>query len=507
MSAPSKEYDLAIIGGGINGVGIAADAASRGLSVCLCEQNDLASATSSASTKLVHGGLRYLEHYEFRLVREALNEREVLLKKAPHIIYPLTFIMPHNQQLRPAWLIRLGLFLYDHLGVRTSLPNSKRLNLHHHLAGECLKNDLKVGFSYADCWVDDARLVVLNAQAAAQAGADILTRTRLQQAERHRNHWQLTLAHQSGQQHSIQSRCVINATGPWVSQVNDCLGLPQTHQVRLIKGSHIIVPQQFTGEHAYIFQHHDKRVIFAIPYERHFTLIGTTDVAFDGDPQQVAIDNTEIEYLCDAVNTYFRQAISPSQCVWHYAGVRPLYGSDSDPSAITRDYDLVFDHDGPAALTVYGGKITTYRKLAEHAMQQLEAVWPDLASCTTKTSTLPGGDITAATFEQFLTDFKQQHSWLPADLALRLARSYGTQANQIIGNSQSLVDLGPRLAANLYEREVRYLIQHEWAETAEDILWRRSKLGLHCTPAEVGRLQQWLEVKSAIQCPKKNGRG
>lgn len=465
-------YDLIIIGGGINGTGIARDAAGRGLRVLLCEQDDLASHTSSASTKLIHGGLRYLEHYEFGLVRKALQERHVLLHMAPHIIHPMRFIMPDIPDGRPAWLIRLGLFLYDHLAARSALlPGSKRIDLQ----GGPLKSSFKKGFVYSDAQVDDARLVVLNARDAADRGAEIRTRTRFVSAKRLKNKWKCQL--ENGE---VEGRILLNAAGPWVDRV---IQSSSAHRIRLVKGSHIVTKRLFDHNDAYIFQNTDKRVIFAIPYESDFTLIGTTDLDYQGDPAAVAISESEIIYLCDAVNRYFKKAVQPEQVIWSYSGVRPLLEEEMDnPSAVTRDYRLDWNKE-KSLLSVFGGKITTYRRLAEEAMELL-----GYSNHWTAHAPLPGGDIPDADFPRFLADVKQRYSWLPARLIERYARAYGTQIDILLASK----DLGILFGNDLYEVEVRYLIEREWAMTAEDILWRRSKLGLYVDKETIERLNQWL---------------
>ncbi|MEM7024126.1 MAG: glycerol-3-phosphate dehydrogenase [Pseudomonadota bacterium] len=488
--------DLLVVGGGINGVGIARDAVGRGLSVTLCEQNDLASATSSASSKLIHGGLRYLEHYEFRLVREALMEREVLLRAAPHIIWPLRFVLPHEPGTRPAWMVRLGLFLYDHLGGREKLPGSSGLDLSKDPAGGPLKDSYAKGFSYADCWVDDARLVALNALDARERGAAIHTRTRCTSARRSDGVWHATLKPDGGADHTVKARCLVNAAGPWVSHfLTEDLALSALNKVRLVKGTHIVVPKLFDHDSPYILQNDDRRVVFVIPYERRFSLIGTTDSDYDGDPAQVAPTDDEIAYLCRAVGRYFRNPPAPADVVWSYAGVRPLYDdSHGDVSAVTRDYVFDLDHpDGEAPLlSVFGGKITTYRRLAEHALEKLKPVMGFSGSAWTGSSPLPGGDMPDADYEGFLEKVRREHPWLPSRLAARYARAYGTRLTNLLGNADCLDDLGQDLGDELYAAEVDYLLREEFAQTDEDILWRRSKLGLHVSDHTAARLRAWL---------------
>ena len=498
----SEPFDLLIVGGGINGVGIARDAAGRGLSVLLCEQGDLASATSSASTKLIHGGLRYLEQYEFRLVREALIEREVLLRAAPHIIWPLRFVLPHDRNLRPAWLIRLGLFLYDHLGGRERLPGSRSLDLRRDPYGAPLKSAFRKGFCYADCWVEDARLVVLNALDAAERGAEIAIRTRCVAADRQAGLWQVTLqSSEGGIERRVRARALVNAAGPWVTELRSRVtGSNRRDGLRLVKGSHIVVPRLFEGEQAYIFQHPDQRVIFAIPYENDFTLIGTTDVPYREDPAEVAITEGEIAYLCEAVSHYFTEAVQPESVVWTYAGVRPLYDDESkSASTVTRDYvfDLEAKEGAPPLLSVFGGKITTYRKLAEHALSRLLPLLGREAAPWTETAVLPGGDIPNLDIDAYRTALASRWPWLPQPVLNRYVRAYGTRTEALIGPAASLDDLGRPLAEGLYEAEADYLVRQEWARSAEDILWRRSKLGLHLPSEAKETLTAWLADHSA----------
>lgn len=493
-----EPVDLLVVGGGINGTGIARDAAGRGLSVILCEQDDLANHTSSASSKLIHGGLRYLEQYEFRLVREALIEREVLLRAAPHIIWPLRFILPHSGEQRPAWMIRLGLFLYDHLGGRKLLPASRGIDLTVDPAGEPLKPQLKKGFAYADCWVDDARLVVLNAIDAQERGAEILTRTRCTAARRLNGLWYAELIPAGrGPIRRIRARALINATGPWVSSfLAETLHMSAPSHVRLVKGGHIIVPKLYDHPDPYILQNTDRRVVFVIPYEEKYSLIGTTDIDYRDDPREVEVTNDEIAYLCQAVSRYFRAPVTPKQVEWTYAGVRSLYDDASrDISALTRGYVLDLDHpDGEAALlSVIGGKITTYRRLAEHALGKLQPVLGFKPGAWTADAHLPSGDLPRADFAAFLAQLKADRPWLPPALARRYARAYGSRVAAVLGAARSLGDLGEPLGDGLYEAEVDYLVHKEWALAAEDILWRRSKLGLHVSDETVARLRTWLD--------------
>ena len=493
-------YDLLIIGGGINGAGIARDAAGRGLSVLLCEQDDLAGHTSSASTKLIHGGLRYLEYYEFGLVRKSLQEREILLRAAPHIIRPLSFVMPHNPGLRPAWLIRAGLFLYDHLGKRDLLPGSHGVNLRTHAAGQALKPEFEMGFMYSDAWVEDARLVVLNAIDAAERGARILPRTRCVSARRQADLWDVALQPAGDRPaQAVRCRALVNATGPWVMNVlRDSLGRQSRRHMRLAKGSHIVVRRLFEHDHAYILQNPDKRILFAIPFERDFTLIGTTDVEYAGDPSDASITDAEIAYLCEMTNRYFTHGISPADVIWNYSGVRPLLADDSaDLSAVTRDYVLECDATSERAplLSVFGGKITTYRRLAEEALDLLAQSLSHMKNAWTANAPLPGGDIPNADFEGFLADFRRSAPWLPEALARRYARAYGTRVDRLLAGARSLENLGEDYGGGLYESEIDYLISQEWAQTAEDILWRRSKLGLHVSAETAKRLAETLEER------------
>ena len=501
-----QHYDLAIIGGGINGCGIARDAAGRGLSVLVAEAGDLAGATSSASTKLIHGGLRYLEYYEFRLVAEALAERETLLSIAPHIIWPLEFVLPHESHLRPAWMIRLGLFFYDHLGRRgfglggntSTLPGSRNVRLARDGYGKGLKPEFVRGFAYYDCWVDDARLVVLNARSAAARGTRIATRTRVTAARREREHWRISLASAIGlQQEDVTARVLVNAAGPWVKSVLDGeIGIASPSKVRLVRGSHIVVPRIHDRRHAFILQNPDRRIVFMIPYEREFTLIGTTDVAMDEDPAQTRASQAEIDYLCEAASRYTERRLTPRDVVWSYSGVRPLYDDGSDnPAAVTRDYYLLLDDDGPPLLSVFGGKITTYRRLAEHVMKKLEPWFPDTHAWTA-TEALPGGEFGESTakagFDALFEELCGRYPRMPGLLLARLARRHGTLASEVLGEAQSEADLGEAFGGGLYEAEARWFISHEWAREAEDVLWRRTKCGLHMSVAERERFADWM---------------
>ena len=477
--------DMVVIGGGINGAGIARDAAGRGLSVILCEKGDLAEGTSSRSGKLIHGGLRYLEYYEFRLVREALIEREVLLRAAPHIVWPMRFVLPHSVEQRPAWLVRLGLFLYDHLGGREQLPGCRRINLRRDPEGRAIKDDYSLAFEYSDCWVDDARLVVLNALDAQQRGAKVLVRTAATSARRADGTWKVEFRSNTGALSHVAAKALVNAAGPWVENIiNGVVGDNASRRVRLVKGSHIIVKKFWDGTNAYLFQNHDKRVIFVNPYEGDKALIGTTDIPYQGRPEDVAIGEDEIAYLLAAVNRYARTPLAREDVLASYSGVRPLYDDKSDnPSAVTRDY--VFDVEGtPPLLSVFGGKITTYRKLAEHALQKLQTTFPSMGSNWTSTATLPGGDMGSGGFASFLADFHHRFPWMTPELSLHYARLYGTIAEKVVGDATSLTDLGPHYGSTLYKAEIDYLRHSEWAQSADDVLLRRTKSGIHITDAQ-----------------------
>jgi len=491
-------YDLAIIGGGINGAGIARDAAGRGWSVYLCEQNDLGSATSSASTKLIHGGLRYLEHYEFRLVREALQEREVLWGIAPHIIWPLRFVLPHHAGLRPAWLLRLGLFLYDHIGGRRCLPPAASLRLDRHPVGAPLKPEFVRGFEYSDCWVEDSRLVVLNARAAADHGAVIAPRTTCLSAERTGGAWALSVQH-AGMRRTVRARTLVNAAGPWVAQVlGGVVRANAVAKVRLVQGSHIVVPRLYDHERCYIFQNADGRIFFAIPYERDFTLIGTTDQDWQGDPACVRISTAEIAYLCAGASAYFRTPVTPAQVVWTYSGVRPLYDDGASAAQeATRDYVLSLDAPaGQAALlSIYGGKITTYRRLAEAVLAKLAPFLPPApgrAAGWTASEALPGGDFPRDGYEALVADTRRAAPFLAEATARRLVRAYGTRVGCLLDGARDMADLGAVVGADLTEAEIRYLRDHEFATRAEDIAWRRSKLGLRLSGAEIDAVERAL---------------
>ena len=500
--------DVLIVGGGINGAGIARDLAGRGLSVLLCEKDDLASHTSSSSTKLIHGGLRYLEHYEFALVRKALAEREVLLRSAPHIMWPLQFVMPHDPSMRPAWMVRAGLFLYDHLAKREVLPGSRAIDLRRDPVGAPLKAQFRKGFVYADGWVDDARLVVLNAIGAVEHGAEVLTRTRCVEALRQPQHWTATLRGESGGSRTVRARALVNAAGPWASQfLSEHAHVPQPRSLRLVKGSHIVVKRLFDHDSAYIFQNPDKRIIFAIPYEGEFTLIGTTDVEHQGAIGAARVDDGEIAYLCEQASRYFERPVRAADVVWRYAGVRPLLEDASgDPSAVTRDYALELDVAQAPLLSVWGGKLTTFRKLAEEAADLLAGALKPPRGAWTKAAALPGGDLRAwigapqrpdTDFEAFVQALRQRHPDLAPALARRLARAYGTRVTMVLDGG----DLGAEVAPGLFEAELHYLRRHEWACSADDVLWRRSKLGLHMDAAQRTAVAAWCGVHWAAAAP------
>ncbi len=494
-------YDLAIIGGGINGCGIARDATGRGLKVVLAEQGDLAGATSSSSTKLIHGGLRYLEYYEFRLVREALMEREVLLKAAPHIVRPLRFVLPHHRGLRPWPILRLGLFLYDHLGGRKILPATRSVDLTRDVTGQPLKSEYTRAFEYSDCWVDDARMVVLNARGATEHGASIRPRTKALKARREGGHWTVTLQNvETGATSQVKARGLVNAGGPWVSEVlGQVVGLNSPDSVRLVKGSHIVVDKLYDHDECYIFQNADGRICFAIPYERDFTLIGTTDEDHPDNHVRPEISIAERDYLLAAVSEYFKTPVTKDMVRWTYSGIRPLYNDGaSKAQEATRDYVLKLDApDGAAPLiSVFGGKITTFRKLAEHVLEKLAPFYPAMGPAWTANGKLPGGDFPQEQTAERIADFAKRHAFLSPVNANRMFRSYGTLADQMLGDAKSAGDLGQSFGL-LSEREVNYLIDREWARTAEDILWRRSKLGLHLKDEEQAALRDYLAGASA----------
>ena len=500
-------FDIAIIGGGINGTGIARDAAGRNLRVYLCEQDDLASGTSSWSTKLIHGGLRYLQHYEFRLVREALIEREILWGIAPHIIWPLRFVLPYHRGLRPAWILRLGLFIYDHLGGRKLLPATRTLDLATDITGRPLKAGSTIGFEYSDCWVEDSRLVVLNAMDARANGATIETRHKLISAERENGLWHMVIVNQiTGQSKSIRANAIVNAAGPWVADVLSGKIRANTHaKIRMVQGSHIVVPRLYDHDRCYIFQNSDGRIIFAIPYEQDFTLIGTTDRDYIGDPANVKASDEEIDYLCAAASEYFSKPIARDDIVWTYSGVRPLYDDGaSKAQEATRDY--VIKLDAPAAqaplLSIFGGKITTYRRLAEAALEKLSPYLPNSGESNwTGKKALPGGDFDRMGFADLVTRYQHQYSAIRKDIIHRLVRAYGTRALVILGGATTEDHLGPFFGATLSAAEVRYLMTHEWAMSSHDILWRRSKLGLRLKADEVQSLDAFIASEQQNSLP------
>ena len=490
-------YDILIIGGGINGCGVARDAAGRGYSVFLAEMNDLASGTSSWSTKLIHGGLRYLEHYEFRLVREALMEREVLWRMAPHIIWPMRFVLPHHKGLRPAWLLRLGLFLYDHIGGRKLLPATRTLDMRTDPAGKPLKPLFARAFEYSDCWVNDARLVVLNARDAADRGAAIRTRTRVTSARRENGIWSVTVDDtRSRKTETVKARLLVNAAGPWVDTVlGATLGRNDVHNVRLVQGSHIVVKRKFDDPRAYFFQNRDGRIIFAIPYEEDFTLIGTTDRDYENEPGEVAITEGEIDYLCDAASEYFAEPVRREDIVWTYSGVRPLFDDGaSKAQEATRDYVLTAEGGNGQAplLNIFGGKITTYRRLSEAMLEKIAGFVGRKGAPWTAGTSLPGGDFPATGFEREVERLTAAYSFLGLAHARRLIRLYGTKAHAFLGGARSTADLGRCFGADLYEAEVRYLIDNEWALTAEDVLWRRTKRGLRLNAQDAAALDDFM---------------
>lgn len=490
-----QTVDLFIIGGGINGAGFARDAAGRGLSVTLCEKDDLAEGTSSRSGKLVHGGLRYLEYYEFRLVREALIEREVLMNAAPHIIWPLRFVLPHSPQDRPAWLVRLGLFLYDNLGGRKKLPGTRTLDLLKDPEGAPIKDEYKRGFEYSDCWVDDARLVILNAIDAAQNGATVITRSPCLSARREDGIWVITTKNSlTGEQVEHRARVLVNAAGPWISDVvTRVAGSNSSRNVRLVKGSHIVVPKFWDGQNAYLVQNHDKRVIFINPYEGDKALIGTTDIQYEGRAEDVKADESEIQYLLAAVNRYFKEKLTREDVLHAFSGVRPLFDDGKgNPSAVTRDYVFDLDETGEAPmLNIFGGKITTYRELAERGIKKIGKFFPNMGKNWTANTPLPGGDMPDADFDRFCDKMKSDYPWMPKDLRQHYGRLYGTLVKKIVGEAKELTELGQHFGGNLYEAEARYLVANEWAQTAEDILWRRTKHKVHLSDEQQQAFTKW----------------
>ncbi|MEI4488680.1 glycerol-3-phosphate dehydrogenase [Frigidibacter sp. MR17.14] len=510
--------DLFIIGGGINGCGIARDAAGRGLSVTLAEMGDLAQATSSASTKLFHGGLRYLEYFEFRLVREALHERETLLRAMPHISWPLRFVVPYHRDMRfegetptsrllslvmpwmrgrrPGWLIRTGLFLYDSLGGRKILPGARTLDFDHDPARLPLQARFKTAYEYSDCWVDDARLVVLNARDAAARGARILTRTRVVRAERAGDMWRIE-TEADGQRQTHEARALVNAGGPWVGQViADILHIRSREGVRLVRGSHIVTRRLYPHDRCYFFQGEDGRIIFAIPYEQDFTLIGTTDRDHVGDPSEARCTEAEQDYLCRFASQYFERPVTRGDIVWTYSGVRPLYNDGAkSATAATRDYVLSLDTAGPALLNVFGGKITTYRRLAEAALEKLAPVLPAARGAWTAGVALPGGDFPVNGVADQIRWLMRDYPFLTETWAARLVRAYGTEAREVLGPAMTEADLGRSFGATLTEAELRWLVTREWALSAEDVVWRRSKLGLRLSADEIAAIGDWMAAQ------------
>jgi glycerol-3-phosphate dehydrogenase len=507
------DCDVLVVGGGINGTGIARDLAGRGWRVLLAEQDDLAQHTSSAATKLVHGGLRYLEYYEFSLVRKALQEREVLMRSAPHIIRPLRFVMPHDPAMRPAWMIRAGLFLYDHLARRDVLPGTRTIDLRQDPLGECLRPHLGRAFVYSDAWVDDARLVVLAALDAQARGAEILTRTRCTQAQRNMNGWVATLQAANGGTRQVRARAVVNAAGPWTESFLRQHARPArgemlaTRSLRLIKGSHIVVPRRFEHDHAYVFQNPDKRIIFAIPYEERFTLIGTTDVELHGDPRNARIDADETRYLCEQASRYFKRPVHTTEVAWSYSGVRPLLDDASgDPSAVTRDYLLEPNTEAAPLLSIWGGKLTTFRKLAEEAAGLVGRMLGDERKAWTEGARLPGGALDSWIASSgrpdtdaglFMAEAARRYPWLAESPLRRMARAYGARMEKVL--SQSAAANGEEIAPGLFEAELEYLRNQEWATTADDVLWRRSKLGLHLDVTDRERVADWMEDGKAMK--------
>jgi glycerol-3-phosphate dehydrogenase len=497
-SAVKTDYDVFVIGGGINGCGIARDAQGRGFKVALAEMKDLGSGTSSWSTKLIHGGLRYLEHYEFRLVREALKERETLWAMAPHIIWPMRFVLPYHSDMRPAWLIRLGLFLYDYIGGRKKLPATKTLDLTTDPAGKALKDRYKKAFEYSDCWVDDARLVLLNAQDAQRLGAKIQTRTKVVQADKKSDHWLVTTEDVvTKERETVSASMIVNAAGPWVDSFLSAAMGRNTKNVRMVQGSHIIVKKKFDHNRSYFFQNGDGRIFFGIPYQEDLTLIGTTDQDYEGDPADVAITPSEIDYLCEGASGYFEEPVTQDDVVWTYSGVRPLYDDGaSKAQEATRDYVLKREGGrGEAALVnIFGGKITTYRKLAESMLEEIEAVLGKKGQPWTEGATLPGGDFETHGYEAQVQKLQTQYPFLGAEQARRFIRQYGTAAFKMMHGASSEGDMGRSFGSDITEREVRYQMDHEWSRTAEDVLWRRTKRGLRLSKDEAKALDEWMSA-------------
>ncbi|HEX4583548.1 MAG TPA: glycerol-3-phosphate dehydrogenase [Burkholderiaceae bacterium] len=501
--AGELQCDVLVAGGGINGAAIARDAAGRGLSVILCEQDDLAAHTSSASTKLIHGGLRYLEHGEVGLVRKALQERQVLLRAAPHLVRPLRLVLVHDDSMRPAWVLQSGLWLYDLLAGRSDLPASRRIDLAGHPAGEALRPAFRTGFEFSDAWTDDARLVATVAIDAAERGARIFTRMRLTRAQRDGPTWIAQAARPDGGQLLVRARALVNATGPWAGRfLQHVCGAGSARRLRLIKGSHVVVRRRLGHPFAYMLQSADRRIAFAIPFEDDFMLIGTTDVEVHEEPDTARIDGAEIDYLCDLANHYLKQPIGRGDIAWTFSGVRPLLDDGAGPSELTRDYALeLAAHDAPL-LTVWGGKITTFRTLAEEAIDRLGTSLGGTRGGWTRDARLPGGDLPSeapgakqgqSALEAFVAALSEQYGWMPPQVIIRMARAYGSRVHAVLGSACRLQDLGEPIAAGLFEAELEYLIAREWAGSADDVLWRRSKLGLHLSLEERQRVTAWFE--------------
>ncbi|ABC33579.1 Glycerol-3-phosphate dehydrogenase [Hahella chejuensis KCTC 2396] len=491
-----KIYDLLVIGGGINGVGVAVDAQGRGLQTALVEMRDLAWATSSASSKLIHGGLRYLEHYEFRLVKEALNERETVYRKAPHIVKPMRFRLPHRPHLRPAWMIRVGLFLYDMLGKRDILPGSKFIRFNQ--PGAALKQEITKGFEYSDCWVDDARLVVLNAMQFRSLGGDVFVQTKCVGVSQEKGLWHVQLRNEvTGEEHTMKAKGLVNAAGPWVKTLlTKEMHRSSPRGIRLIKGSHMVVPKLHDEDEAYILQNEDGRIVFVIPYLDEFSIVGTTDVEHKDAPETVAISNEEIDYLCDVVNAHFKKQISPADVVWTYAGVRPLCDDESDSAqAITRDYTVELETEGELPLlSIFGGKLTTYRKLAESALRTLKPFYPQMGAPWTADSVLPGGDL-PGTVVNYSQGLQNRYPFLTARTAKRFATTYGSRCELFLKDAQSEADMGQKFGEGFFQKEVDYLLEYEFAMNADDILWRRTKMGLFLNEDQQAALAEYLAGK------------
>ena len=504
MSSSDKIYDLFVIGGGINGAAIACEAAGRGLAVALCEMRDFAEGTSSRSSKLIHGGLRYLETFDFKLVRDALIEREILMRRTPHLVWPLRLVLPYVASQRPRWMIRLGLLFYDYLARREVLPRSEAIDLRKHAAGQALKSSYRHAFVYSDCRGDDARLVIANLLGAQRSGADILARHRFVKAERQGDLWRITLAFGT-ETMSMVSRALVNAAGPWVVDVAGRMKVPVGRKLRLVRGSHIVVPRQWDGEHGYFLQTADGRLMEAFPYERDFTSIGTTDEPWDDVPEKVAISDKEIDYMLAEVNAFLKKPVTRADIVWSYSGVRPLFetggGRDGDLKTLTRDYSFEIDHAPGQApvLTVFGGKLTTHRRLAEHAMQKLCAIMPWQAESRSREDILPGGDFGGAGIEAYRNGLKARFPWLPEMQADRYVRLYGMRSEELLAGTRAITDLGPHIGADLYQREVDFLMGKEWARDVEDIIWRRSKLGLRLSPVEIERLAAYVKEQTSLK--------